>query len=780
MGFIARRLIKQNLNLIDVVLEDTTNSIFNVFEVPAVFTQGRSSFKINGSQFLKKEVPLKMEMLDSAGKTVYMAPVDLVGEEVEPLLPFRYITVEVYRRPINEPGLGLLTLVGELDPSQIDSPIPTEFQNTYNVRYTQRVNIDVATSLNTQPILFYKNPTIEAEEIVKARITNTEVTQSIRIFSSSSAAPRNDIKDKKLTTVTGSQEKDDGIVEVTKPNKDVEKFVNDYKYKTGLYGGMPPILGRRGIRSKFASKEDDIVKIKVDGGGLTAKMQGGKVTVPAHTKTLQEVKADGTVENKEVTVPKFETTVKEVVNETTFIPDDIPIYDSPLNDGNDEPTGSVVLVDDFEDVPISMSFEDVITNVVSSSIHYDSYLDLKIKNLRPFSGDVYRLRVHGKMQSSNTGFQTLADTAIESPELIVDTSSPSGFLRTGYFIDQTHINNYWSASSFDSLTKSNNVAMVHTGSEYIDSMRISGSNRGKNESIVVENKPGYPFTLDKNVRYTLSAKVAGKLTEKVQQDDSVVKKAQLYFHLSGSNLNPSEKISTNTYVGTELKNPDDGRTVVLEVDSEHSTGFKQFDRIEHTFEPSFNLDTIKNTDTILQLRANSGIWHISDLSVRPAMDTGFSPDEYSIILPLPRSKRPDKLDIIIEYFDVNNNAVETITTQKDIAISGSAFVIDGTDNLLTGSLFIGNATGEGVEAAGTDSAFIRTVSYRGFISASEHNQGGFMMWSGSVKPNDEDADSYSGAGLEIHDGNSGTNESYFKFRTRDANNDNSSSLDIRT
>ena len=254
MGFIARRLIKQNLNLIDVVLEDTTNSIFNVFEVPAVFTQGRSSFKINGSQFLKKEVPLKMEMLDSAGKTVYMAPVDLVGEEVEPLLPFRYITVEVYRRPINEPGLGLLTLVGELDPSQIDSPIPTEFQNTYNVRYTQRVNIDVATSLNTQPILFYKNPTIEAEEIVKARITNTEVTQSIRIFSSSSAAPRNDIKDKKLTTVTGSQEKDDGIVEVTKPNKDVEKFVNDYKYKTGLYGGMPPILGRRGIRSKFASK----------------------------------------------------------------------------------------------------------------------------------------------------------------------------------------------------------------------------------------------------------------------------------------------------------------------------------------------------------------------------------------------------------------------------------------------------------------------------------------------------------------------------------------------
>ena len=781
MGFLARRLIKQNLNTIDVVLEDTSNSIFNVFGVPDVLTQGRSSFKINGSPFLKKEVPLKMEMLDSAGNTVYMAPVDLVGEEVEPFLTFRYITVEVYRRPINEPGLGLLTIVGELDPTQIDSTIPPEFQDTYNVRYTQRVNLDVATSLNTQPILFYKNPTIEAQETVKARIVNTEVTQSTRVFSSSSAAPRSDIKDKIFTVTTGSQEQDDGIVEVSKPNKDVEKFVNDYKYKTGLYGNMPPLLGRRGVRARFASRENPRFKIRIPGGGLSAKMQNGTITIPAHTKIINKVEEDGTVSNNEIDIPEFTSKVDEIINDTTLVPKDIPFFHDPVEMASfGKVTGAAVQVDDFDDIPISMSFEDVITTVVSSSVHFDSFLDLKIKNLRPFSGDVYRVRVIGKMQSQNVGFTTLADTAIESPEALIDKTSPSGFLRTGYFIDQNHINNYWSASSFDSLTKSNNVAMVYTGSQYIDSVRISGSNRGKNESVLIENKPGYTFTLDKGVRYDLSAKVSGKPTEKVQQDNSVVKKAQLYFHLSGSNLNPSEKISTNTYVGAELKNPDDGRTMVLEVDSDHSAGFKDLDRIEHTFEPTLNLDKLNNTDTILQIRADSGIWHISDLSIRPAMDTGFSPDEYSITLPLPRSQRPDKLDLIIEYFDVNNNAVETITTQKDIPISGSTLVIDGDDNLLTGSLFIGNTAGEGVEAAGKNSAYIRTVSYRGFQSASAHGQGGFMMWSGSVKPNDEDVDSYSGAGLEIHDGNSGVNESYFKFRTRDADNDNSSSLDIRT
>ena len=56
MGFIARRLIKQNLNLLDVLVEDTNNTFFNVVEIPTTFTQGRSSFKIFGSQFLKQDV----------------------------------------------------------------------------------------------------------------------------------------------------------------------------------------------------------------------------------------------------------------------------------------------------------------------------------------------------------------------------------------------------------------------------------------------------------------------------------------------------------------------------------------------------------------------------------------------------------------------------------------------------------------------------------------------------------------------------------------------------
>ena len=55
--------------------------------------------------------------------------------------------------------------------------------------------------------------------------------------------------------------------------------------------------------------------------------------------------------------------------------------------------------------------------------------------------------------------------------------------------------------------------------------------------------------------------------------------------------------------------------------------------------------------------------------------------------------------------------------------------------------------------------------------------GGFFLWSGSVAPGGETQDNYNGAGLEIHDGNTGANESFFKFRTDDADNDNNSTFD---
>ena len=173
MGFIPRRLIRENLRDVDVFLEDRDNRIFKVQDIPDTFVQGRSAFKIFGSQFLQPNVSLKIEIIDKGGNTVFTQPVKY-GQISSPILKFRYISVEVYPPPYNFPGEAELIILGELDSSfekfqRLYGSIPDigqfdleseygrfleDFQGTYNVRYRKTINIDTEKVINDQPILF--------------------------------------------------------------------------------------------------------------------------------------------------------------------------------------------------------------------------------------------------------------------------------------------------------------------------------------------------------------------------------------------------------------------------------------------------------------------------------------------------------------------------------------------------------------------------------------------------------------------------------------------------
>ena len=157
MGVIPRRRVIQNLREADVFIEDIQNEYFRVQDVPDTFVQGRSAFKIFGSPLLKASVHLKIEILDKRGDTVYVQPVKY-GQQSSPILPYRYVSVEVYPPPITVPGEAELVILGELEETEVPFTIPNRFIGTYNVRYRKTVNIDTSTIINTQPILFYKKP----------------------------------------------------------------------------------------------------------------------------------------------------------------------------------------------------------------------------------------------------------------------------------------------------------------------------------------------------------------------------------------------------------------------------------------------------------------------------------------------------------------------------------------------------------------------------------------------------------------------------------------------
>ena len=125
----------QGLKNFDVLVDvkNDNNQYFNVSDFPDELTLGNSSFLIEGSDLLKNDIDLKIEILDSDNKVIFTSPVDnyLEGKA-------RRVSIEAYKE--TSPGPATLTILGELDPTKTN--VPMSFRNTYNVRYTKDVFIN--------------------------------------------------------------------------------------------------------------------------------------------------------------------------------------------------------------------------------------------------------------------------------------------------------------------------------------------------------------------------------------------------------------------------------------------------------------------------------------------------------------------------------------------------------------------------------------------------------------------------------------------------------------
>ena len=829
MNIIPRRLIRQDLDLVDVFIEDTENEFIVVKDIPDVFSQGRNTFKIFGSDFLKEGIKLKIEILDRLGNTIFVNPIKYrLNQYGLPTLPYSYVSVEVYRPPINVGGAATLTILAELDEDKVPFSIPIDFIGTYNVRFQQKINIDVSKVVNTSPILFYKKPKITAQEIVKKRLvapgTLTAATVTVSGSGLTGKSTRTTTPERyypnpqnTTTTDTGETQQDtaanNNLMEDNSDLKDgpggnITEILNIKEFKTGEQR-VPSQFARIATPRLFLSEEPPVMKIRATGSGtFNSKMVGATIKIPKESITVfypqqyiglgnvgvgtgfgsfpQQADlpgGDANLETAGVFITDYTGSVERVVNDKEIHLKE-PFY-FRYGPGGSHPSARYYLAD-FGNNPyipesaassqranFTMSFVDNVA-ATTSSFAFDSFIDLTIKNARTFSGDVYRVRVSGGSMTRISDFPVLLETVLESPQLLVDTDSPSGVKRTGYFQNQAHIDQYWN----------NQFGMTSTydNTKFIDSVKLSGSygGDGQNGSFLLD-KTETTFTVDKDVAYELSFRVFGKKGPKVQPDGSTKEEAKIFFHISGSNIagDTNPKYANAKSYGSTIRDENGNKIGLYLGDSDPSE--LTYEKVSHAFTIPFKLNRISNNDTVVQLRVESGEWIIQDISLRPALDTGFSPDQFKIRVPLPtNTQRPDRFRFILNYYTQDNVEAEEISEIKDVEVQGEALLIQGDDNLVKGTVTIGNVQGEGVEIRGGNSAYIRALGYTGFTDASAGTGGGFFLWSGSVAPGGETQDNYTGAGLEIHDGNTGDNESFFKFRTKDADNNNNSTFDVKT
>ena len=771
---IVKRINKyQGLKDIDVLIEEKGNSsqYFQVFDFPEEIPQGKSSFLIAGSPFLKNNVELRIEIIDAGGNTVYTEPVRgyLEGRA-------RRVSIEVYDDVT--PGDAKMYIVGELKPnyrefagrsvntdeitgdfkgndeqfisSTSGTDVPPEFQGVYNVRYERDILIN-AKLPNTEPIFFYKQPSISVVEIVKPFIENSAPPSNVVITGSIKVDPNPDID---LPVILPPPPEPNPLpdldpVELSNVGQFIERFKGSRKSKINPFQNQN--FFSRGRVQRRSSPEQDRFSIRVESmeRGSENESDVASSAFVGGTITINSPVVDTTrYPSTKYRIPtSYTSKVKKVKNNKTFIPEDDFLIE-------DLETGERIPVEIISDssggsgtggsgAAVTMSYAPTPTASLSTT-HFRSFAKVTTSGLRTWSGDVFKAKVFAKSQGGLGEFEPYWEGPIESPQLLTDPFSNTGFVNVGYFHKQSVINDNWlSGSLTTTLTRDDN--------KLIDGVQISGSNYTDGSSLTFTTSGS--FELENSVPYTIQfdSYFYKELAEDKEGNDVTdfdcevqVAKSALYDGGSTTEYQTLGRINIDNFKG--------------ESEGEIRDVFTTF------VSPSTGDPKLK-----IRFKVNRGRLIVSDIVARPYSETNFNPDYFQCIIPLPYPlpKRPDKYDFLVEFYDVNNDLAETFALLEGVDFIGPNPVIaDGLDALFSGSMLIG----ESMEMYGVNPAYLRTVGYQGFQHSIDNNLGGFMIFSGSIdariSASEQSGNEYSGGvGFEVVDAG-GDIDRYLRFRTQ--------------
>jgi len=661
------------LHLIDVFIEDTdpNSQYFRVSGIPEVFPGGKTAFRIDGSDLLKLNSEVKVEVLNAEGNVIYSEYPDYIEGSS------RVVSIYVYSDELY--GAATLTIAGEA------KNVPPEWENHLNVRWQKTITVDPALR-NVSPIKFYKPPIISAQELYTPYLVRSYTTSS-------------------------SPESVD--------------------YTSGSVAGQM-------VGSDYM--------LSISGGAFIRQMEGGTLTVP----TPYVIAGDN---------DEYQTTIKEVVNVNSAIagepyspPDTQRSYLPESFIDRTLAIGTKGNTKDFINSPYSLRYE--IEPTYSATENYKSFAKVNIADMETFSGDVYALKLFMKSAGSDRDFDLMGDVVLESPDLMIDENTVNYDIHYGLIYNETIIDSFWTSSRFSSNDAF--PSLSRDSSKIRDAIYISGSQTGRPKDFFYTVFPVQDINFNEGSEYTFTARLVGVRKPKIVEmvgETITGSEGEFQIYMSGSAFNDSE----TDLVGGLGK-------LVGKVDLQNISGDeKNFGEVEASF-------IADNTGTgHIRFVIPSGDWYISQMSIKPSQETGFSPDNAILTIPILDWQRDDKLEFKAEFYDFEGKRADTFATSSEFSFRGSNIYIEGTDNVLTGSVYIGNAIGEGIEMAGVRSAYLRNVGYRGWSHAIDGTgPSGFMLWSGSVLTVDNPG-GYDGVGLEIHGGQkipSGSDRPHaIRFRT---------------
>ena len=629
---------------------DPDSLYFDVSEVPDILTGGKNLFMLKGNRdLLAPGSVIEIEVTDLNGRPIYHEN----AIYLEPGTKRRAVAIYVYEH--TPQGGGVITITGTAQKRPNGKSVSLELQKTPNVKWQKKVNV-LPFNENTTRVILNRTPQIQIKEVIKEYLTPTGGIQSG--FQINSAIPA-------------------GTGWISLQNN----------------GGLDSTTG------------ESLATIHTTASYFTGNMEGSGIIL--YNITSDDLNffndSDPYITNTILT-NQFNTTITEVVSSTeakispawqiTVTSTEAP---HALFGGGSTDGGSVTYAgaypDGFDQGPSIVHAFQVETSWVSETANSQSFAKIDIAELDPICGDIKRLAIYKKSQGIQQ-FDIVADVVLENQEILARDDSQGLNQNLGDFYTQTIIDSYWTSSfgGYDGTDPGFTPFILPDPTHFINGVVISGSealadattttDARENAYAEFRMKPSADWNgdgintsgvaLKANTSYILNMKLASQAIPDGFGDRPIIK-----IFASGSAIDlPNEdsimrKFTTLT-TGNKLIGGQEGMVGI--VPEENST---------------FHFDVSTAGDMAIIFRVVSGRWWVSNVSLKPASQTGWTPNYTSVEIPVNQiAQQNDIVDFKFELYDNIDNLVHTETTQS-LAWSGGNIYINGDNNVLDGVIEVG-------------------------------------------------------------------------------------------
>ncbi len=648
---------KFSSNLIDfkknIPYQDTSlssDSYFRLFDVPSKLFLGKNSFRIRvNKDYIVPNSLVYIDLIDSSGKPIYHEVSSYLGEDNS-----RLVIINVYEN--TPPGEATLYIAGRINynvKSKMALPYSNDaasfdFKDIPNLLWEKKLLV-IPTAQNLEEIIYFAPPKIEYKE--RSEVFNKLPNLNTR-----------------YETISGSVTEMVSLKSVINPyqysnssrfntTKEVDRFTIDIdpdntgEFLTSQQTQLP--------------KYSELSTLFSTGFDFTPNMLGGKVIIRNVANYLQ-VPSSSLTE----TISDFSCSIVEIIDRNTAK------VDAGFNaTANGVSYNSILNATNF-----TCSYYSKDATIQSQ--YSESFLELNFSQLEPVAGIVDTIKLSYKSFGSFGDFAPIGTFTIKEQNILVDSSSiiPSKLeiieKPIGQLDDWTEFSTYWDINenpNFDincsfssSMTFERGVSLIFTASaaitpasEYLVYTNVKESFRPK----VNENTE---YKLELSSRVTSTA-ISSNITD--------LEVSQIDVYISGSGvvadivhqpniLAPLKNNTFGNYIGSISNNA--GNTQL-----NSKLYFKALSDAYIT--------------PILVVRSGQ-YWELKDIKLIPRNESGYSPNQAKLQVPLNTFKTNTELILLAEYLNSSGRKSEYETKLIGVNFTGSSIhQILRESNIISGS-----------------------------------------------------------------------------------------------